>query len=149
MIWCQGYILYFLRRCTMAMPEGSKPAETVPRDCNSAQGARSNLVHAVCREWSLSWIDLKTSPGTASERPSWLTLEKAREPRDVWTTVIDHRSGTSKGAKLLDSIATRGVILNAAPLVRLAFLKNVFQMYSFAFDISWSYIGVFCIRMFA
>lgn len=67
----------------------------------------------------------------------------------MWTTVIDHRCGTSKGAKLLDSIATRGVILNAAPLVRLAFLKNVFQMYSFAFDIGWSYIGVFCIRLFA
>lgn len=45
----------------------------------------------------------------------------------MWTAIIDHRSGTCKGANLLNSIATQVVILTAAPLIELAFLKMYFK----------------------
>lgn len=45
----------------------------------------------------------------------------------MWTAIIDHRSGTCKGAKLLNGIATLVVILTAAPLIELAFLKMYFK----------------------
>lgn len=58
MIWknCYGSakcMVCFLKYCMMAVPEGSKPAEIVLGVSKGAQEARSNLIHAVCREWSL------------------------------------------------------------------------------------------------
>lgn len=45
----------------------------------------------------------------------------------MWTAIIDHRSGTCKGAKLLNSTVTQVVILTAAPLIELAFLNVYFK----------------------
>ena len=47
------YMVCFLKYCMMAVPEGNKPAEIVLRVSKRAQEARSNLIHAVCGEWSL------------------------------------------------------------------------------------------------
>lgn len=95
----EGYMLYFLRHCMMAVPEGSKAAEAVLGECYSAQGAISSMLSVGKSPCSKSCSKI---PLILCQKNLPVSVWKeARELRAVWRTLAHRRSGTSRGAKLL------------------------------------------------
>lgn len=94
----------------IAVPEGSKPAEAVLGDCYSAQGAISSV------------LSVGNGSDSASKLPLILCQKGPACPRAKRCVENHSRYGTSKGAKLLHSVGTHGVVLTAALLVRPALL---------------------------